>query len=89
MITVKKAIEELKPNPMGNGKLVRTSNLYNIIELLNHLSLENEQLKVENDILKATLSEIKKHQTACNALKFAIARGKELEAGIKAWKDRG
>lgn len=45
-----------------------------------------KNLQLENALLKSTLSEIKKHETGVNALKFALARVRELEdreCGIK------
>lgn len=116
MITVKEAIESLKMISHQHGcmddypECPLPENLEyphywcldDIIELLTHLSTENEQLKVRfmklgkaydnliesNTLLQRTLSEIKKHQTAGNALKFALARNKELEAENEQLKAR-
>lgn len=38
-----------------------------------------DSLVIDNTLLQTIFSEIKKHQTAGNALRFAIARVKELE----------
>lgn len=39
---------------------------------IEHLKKEVADIKKENDLLKQTFREIKTHETACNALKFAL-----------------
>ena len=78
MITVTEVLERFKfykniGDPVG-------IDIADFTELLTHLQQENA-------LLKSTLSEIKKHQTACNALKFALARVRELEDLLKKQED--
>ena len=86
MITVKEAIKLLEENEFQAGIIncdydVIEENTTKAIKLLEHL-------ESENSLLKTILSEIKKHQTACNALKFALARVKELEDIDQVAKDK-